>query len=361
MRTLFVLAAVVVVVAGMRAAEPILVPFLLAVFIAVIFAPPLFWLRRKGIPQWLALLLIVSGIVSLGMVLAALLGTSVDGFSETIPQYQQRLNSLTAQALDALARHGIDVPRSLLLERFDPGAAMQLAASMLAGFGNVLKNSFLILLTVVFMLMEASSVPQKIHRVFDDAGASKAVAGFDEFAKTLHRYLAIKTATSLATGTIVTLWLWTIGVDYALVWGVLAFLLNFIPNIGSIIAAVPAVLLALVQIGLGAALAAAGGYLAINVVVGSIIEPRFMGRGLGLSTLVVFLSLVFWGWVLGPVGMLLSVPLTMTLKIAFASSPRTSWLAGLLGPADIEASTVDPGAARASLAAQDASPSKEQD
>lgn len=343
----------------MRAAESVLIPFLLAVFIAVIFAPPLFWLRRKGIPQWVALIIIVSGIVSLGVVLAALLGTSVDGFSETIPLYQQRLNALTTRALDGLASHGIDVPRSLFLERFDPGAAMQLAASMLAGFGNVLKNSFLILLTVVFMLMEANSVPQKIHRVFSDAEASKTVAAFDEFAKTLHRYLAIKTATSISTGALVTLWLWVIGVDYALVWGVLAFLLNFIPNIGSIIAAVPAVLLALVQLGVGASLGAAAGYLVINIVIGSIVEPRFMGRGLGLSTLVVFLSLVFWGWVLGPVGMLLSVPLTMTLKIAFASSPRTAWLAGLLGPADMENPGVDPGTTRPSLAAQETSPTND--
>jgi predicted PurR-regulated permease PerM len=110
-------------------------------------------------------------------------------------------------------------------------------------------------------------------------------------------------------------------------------MLNFVPTIGSIIAAIPPVLLALVQLGPFAAIAVGVGYLVLNVVMGSAIEPRFMGRGLGLSTLVVFLSLVFWGWVLGPVGMLLSIPLTMTAKMALEASPSSRWLAQLLSPA----------------------------
>ena len=118
-----------------------------------------------------------------------------------------------------------------------------------------------------------------------------------------------------------------IGVDYHVLWGLLAFLLNFIPTFGSILAAVPPVLLAIVQLGFGEALMTAALYVAVNVIVGSILEPRFMGKGLDLSSLVVFLSLVFWGWILGPVGMLLSVPLTIMLKIALESSPDTHWAA----------------------------------
>jgi predicted PurR-regulated permease PerM len=118
-------------------------------------------------------------------------------------------------------------------------------------------------------------------------------------------------------------------------WGLVAFLFNFVPNIGSIIAAVPALLLALVQLGPGPALAAGAGYLVVNIVMGNVVEPRFMGRGVGLSTLVVFLSLVFWGWVLGPVGMLLSVPLTMVVKLALEANPETRWIAVLIGP-DVE-------------------------
>jgi predicted PurR-regulated permease PerM len=152
-----------------------------------------------------------------------------------------------------------------------------------------------------------------------------------DFVDKLNRYMSIKTWMSAATGILVTAWLWVLGVDNAELWGVLAFMFNFVPNIGSIIAAVPAVLLALVQLGVGSALLVMGGYVVINIVIGSILEPRYMGRGLGLSTLVVFLSLIFWGWVLGPVGMLLSVLLTIALKLALDSKPETRWLAILLG------------------------------
>ena len=137
---------------------------------------------------------------------------------------------------------------------------------------------------------------------------------------------------SLITGTLVALWVTLLGIDFPLLWGLLAFLLNYIPNIGSILAAVPVMLLALVQFGVGSALLVAVGFLAINMVMGNLIEPRVLGHGVGLSPLVVFLSLVVWGWVLGPVGLLLSVPLTMTLKIALESSDETRWLAILLGP-----------------------------
>jgi predicted PurR-regulated permease PerM len=134
------------------------------------------------------------------------------------------------------------------------------------------------------------------------------------------------------TGVAAALWVWILGVDFPIIWGVLAFLLNYVPNLGSIVAAIPPMLLAFVQYGGGTAFLVAAGYTVINLVIGNIIEPRFMGQGLGLSTLVVFLSLVFWGWLFGPVGMLLSVPLTMMLKIGFESHPDTRWLAIVLGP-----------------------------
>jgi predicted PurR-regulated permease PerM len=141
----------------------------------------------------------------------------------------------------------------------------------------------------------------------------------------------LKTIFSLATGVAIWIWLAIIGVDFALLWGLVAFLLNYVPSIGSIIAAIPAILLALIQLGVGPAVLAGLGYVVVNVVFGSILEPRFMGRGLGLSTLVVFLSLVFWGWILGPVGMVLSVPLTMIVKIAMESNEDTRWIAVMLG------------------------------
>ena len=206
---------------------------------------------------------------------------------------------------------------------------MELVAGTLSGLGGVLKNTFLILLTVIFILLEGSTFPNKLRAAF---GPGAHFDHFDKFRETVNRYLVIKTTTSLVTGILVSTWLALLGVDFALLWGLLAFMLNYIPSIGSIIAAVPPVLLALVQHGLVSALLVGLGYTVLNLAIGAGIEPRFMGRSLGLSTLVVFLSLVFWGWVLGPIGMLLSVLLTMTLKIALDSYEETQWIAVMLGP-----------------------------
>ena len=148
----------------------------------------------------------------------------------------------------------------------------------------------------------------------------------------IRHYLAIKAITSLITGGLVSTILVLIGVDYPFLWGVLAFLLNFIPSIGSLIAAIPALLLALVQLGFGAFAWTALGYFIINNVIGNFVEPKLMGKMLGLSTFVTFASLIGWGFIFGPIGMFLSVPLTMTIKIALDTSEKTRWLGVLLGP-----------------------------
>ncbi len=342
-RVLLIVAAFVIVVAGMQAAEPILVPFLLSVFIAVICAPSLFWLERHGFPMVVALAVVILTVLLAGLLVGALVGTSVDDFSKNLPAYQARLRGQTGALAAWLGNLGIHLPENFIREYFDPGKAMKLAARVLTGFTGALTNTFLILLTVIFILLEASSFPAKLRSVLDDPESS--LRGFQKFTENVKRYVAIKTSVSLLTGLVISLWLWALGVDYPLLWGLLAFMLNYVPNIGSIIAAVPAVLLALVQLGPGTALASAAGYVVVNILVGSVIEPRFMGRGLGLSTLVVFLSLVFWGWLLGPVGMLLSVPLTMTVKIALDSSEDTRWIAVLLGPANAVRDSTRRGAA----------------
>ena len=338
-RVLIISAAFVIVIAGMRAAEPMLVPFLLSVFIAVIAGPPMFWLSEHGLPKPLALLLVIGSLLVGVLAMAALVGSSVDDFTRALPGYQARLNEELAGLINLGDRFGVEFSSQWVLQYLNPSVVMSMVASTLSGFGNVLTNGFLILLTVAFILLEAASFPSKLRQIGRNREAptqggvvGDALAPFTRFAHTVRRYMAIKSAVSLATGVVIGLWLLALGVDYPLLWALLAFLLNYVPNIGSIIAAVPAMLLAFIQLGAGSAALVAGGYLAVNTVMGNIIEPRFMGRGLGLSTLVVFLSLVFWGWVLGPVGMLLSVPLTMTLKIALESRSDTHWLAVLLGP-----------------------------
>jgi len=322
-------AAFVIVVAGMKAATAILIPFILAVFIAIICAPLLYWLQRKKVPNGLAVLIVVLGILALTSLTGYFVGSSVNNFTRSLPSYMEGLQGIQASVVTWLEGMDIQLNRELLQEHFNPGVALQMSANMLTGLGSVATNTFMILLTVVFILLEAAGFRAKFQAAMDDP--EKALANFSEFTESVNRYLAIKTAVSLATGVVITIYLTILGVDYPVLWGLLAFFLNFVPNIGSIIAAIPAVLLALVQFGIGRTIAVAIGYLVVNLLVGSIIEPKFMGEGLGLSTLVVFLSLIFWGWVLGPVGMLLSVPLTMIIKIALGSFDDTRGIAIMLG------------------------------
>ena len=329
-RVLLNLAAFVIIVTGMYQARPLLVPFLLSVFIAIIAAPALFFLKRHRVPAILAMILVIAGITAIGMLLGVLIGNSVDDFIAQLPTYQARLKSDTGALMQWLSAHGFPAPEHAIGGLLDPGRAMNMAAQGLSSLGGLLTDTLLILITVVFILLEASSLPAKLQRVFANPGNS--IEYLNRTTENIKRYMAIKTWTSLLTGAAVAVWLKVVGVDYPILWGTVAFLLNYVPNIGSFIAAVPAILLAVVQLGPGAALWAMAGYVVINNLVGNFIEPRFMGRGLGLSPLVVFLSLVFWGWILGTVGMFLSVPLTMTLKIALDSREETRWLAILLGP-----------------------------
>ncbi len=334
-RFLFTIAAFVVVVAGMRASKDILIPFILSLFIAIIVMPLLNWLRSKGIPTWAAILMIILAIVVVGFLIAVLVGSSLTDFSNSLPSYQQGLRTKLAEFLAFFEDRGFSVVDQTFMELIDPGAAMRLTSKILTGMGNLLGDTFLILLVVVFMLLEAATFGQKIENAIPNG--SPEMDRLNIFLQNINRYMAIKSWTSLGTGTIATIWLSIWGVDYAFLWGLLTFLFNYIPNIGSIMAAVPPTLLALVILGPWTALAVALGYLSINMTIGSFLEPRLMGKGLGLSTLVVFLSLLFWGWVLGPVGMILSVPLTMTVKIGLSSFDETQWLSALLdGSASIK-------------------------
>ncbi|MBS3810224.1 MAG: AI-2E family transporter [Desulfobacterales bacterium] len=329
LRFLLASACFVVIVAGMRAAAGILVPFLLSVFIGTIFTPPMFWLQRQGLPKIVSIIIIMAVILSLGTLLVQFLGGSVAQFTSAMPYYQKSLIEELRKLITWLNARGIDVTEQMFREYLDPAMAMQMVARTLTGLSGVLTNALLILLTVIFILLEAALFPIKIRSAFK--APEKSLNNFKRFASSVNRYIAFKTLFSILTGLLIWAWLSVLGLDFALLWGLLAFLLNYVPNIGSIIAAVPPILLALAQMGLWPAVLCAIGYLAVNISIGNLLEPRLMGTGLGLSTLVVFLSLVFWGWVLGPVGMLLSVPLTMIFKIAMENNPETRWLAVILG------------------------------
>jgi len=322
-------AAVVVVIYGMQMAKVLLVPFLIAAFLALITVRPMLWLQQKRVPSFLAALVIVSAIMLLMAVVGTILGSSIADFTAALPVYQARLDAIVAGAFQFVTENlrGGESMESLG-DMIDPGWAMGLVATILNSLKDVLTNTFLIIFTMIFMLLEVSSVGTKVEAAFGRSAESLERPKI--FLQNLGRYLGIKTVVSIATGFCAGL-TWSLGLDFPLLWAMLAFLFNYVPTIGSIIAAVPAVLLALVQLGPGAAGATAIGFAAINVAFGNIIEPRLMGYGVGISPLIVFVGLVFWGWVFGPVGMLLSVPLTMVLKLVMESDENTRWIAILIG------------------------------
>ncbi len=328
----FVIAAgFVVVVAGLQAAREILAPFLMAVFFAILFAPPLFWLQQVGLPRLLAVIIVIAGFIGIWLGAVAIVARSLDEFPHKLEttykqQWEKRMDELDRWSAGA----GLGSVSVALEERLGPDGLMRSVGILLSQLGGVLKDALIVLITVVFILLEATSFPVKLRATLPDPDAS--LAKFDDIALNVRRYLVIKTVISLLTGAAATVALLLIGVDFPFVWGLLAFLFNFIPYIGSLIAAIPAVFLAFIEFGSGAAVETAIAYLAINQVLGTLIEPKLMGHGLGLSPLVVLISLVFWGWVLGPVGMLLSVVLTMILKIAMKTHKDTRWIAILLGP-----------------------------
>ncbi len=366
-RFLITAAAFVIVVAGMRAAVDIIVPFLMAVFLAIISTPALFWLKKKGITTPFAILVVSLVILLAGLLVGTVLTTSIADFTQDLPQYTKKLDqdlkNLEAKwnrwleeqrrklrqdenqdltepeppdkPSESTSFEAIDEPdagnrKPLSITQFlDAQAAMQVMGDLLSQLGGIVADGFLIYLTMIFILLEASILPGKIKATMKNA--PETFDNLSTIAEDVKKYLAMKTALSLATGVIITVWLTILGVKYPILWGLIAFLLNFVPNIGSIIAAIPACALAFVQLGAGSAGLAALGYVVVNILIGNFIEPRLMGQKLGLSTLVVFLSLVFWGWVLGPMGMLLSVPLTMTVKIILQSHPDTRTFALLLG------------------------------
>ena len=327
-RVLLVLASLVIVIAGLKAASTIIVPLLMALFIAIITTPLMLWLTDKGVPKWAALGFILLVLATFILTVGSLISSSVDQFSSLLPAYENKLRTTITLLSDWASHHLLTEFTGTEFTVVDPKAAAKIIGGLVSSLGRIVGDSLLIFFTVLFLLVEASTIPTKIRAILSDHDTT--LERLSEFLNAVKQYLVIKSLTSLITGVIVTAWLFFLGVDFAVLWGSIAFFMNFVPYVGSIIAAVPVVFLAFLDAGVQDALLVAVGFLAINLVVGNLIEPRFMGRGLGLSTLVVFVSLIFWGWVFGPVGMFLSAPLTMLVKIALENDPRSRWIAILL-------------------------------
>ena len=324
-----IVASLVIITAGVIYAQSFVNSMLLAVFLSIVCAQPIIWMQKRKVPSGVAILIVLLGIVVIFIGFADIIGNSVSSFSNDASIYEQRVEQIWMSVIQFFNERGIDISGDRLSEIIAPGKVMGYTAGVLGQLGGVMSNLFTIFFLMLFLLMELDSFSIKTRAIA--ANSDVSVDYFNTIGKSIRHYLSIKTLTSFLTGLVIWIGLLIIGVDYAIIWALGAFLLNFIPNIGSIIAAFPAVLFALIQLGAGGAFWTIVIFLSVNMIVGNLVEPKIMGKGLGLSTFVVFVALIFWGLVLGTVGMFLSVPLTMAIKIMLEQKPSTRWLAVWLG------------------------------
>ena len=319
--------SVIITVAGIKAASSIIVPLLLAFILATIAGSFVLYLQGRGLPRWLSMLIVLLAVILLVVGLGLFVSSAAKEFSGRIPDYEAQFLEIMNQLLVTLNEHGIALEKSELLHPWSPMLLMGYLGVFLQSLQLVLAESFMILMLVIFLLFSQDLFFQKMHILFDEQHSQQL---FGTFSQQINRYVLIKSTISVLTGVSVAAGLYLLGIEHALLWGVMAFMFNYIPNIGSIIAAAPPMLLALADYGLAMSLWVGLFFLVINIVFGVIIEPRVTGKGLGLSSVVVLLSLIFWGWILGPVGMLLSIPLTIMAKVACNLNPRTQWVSILL-------------------------------
>jgi predicted PurR-regulated permease PerM len=329
---LFSMACVVVIVYGLKFAAPILLPSALALFLAVLSLPVLIWLRNRRVPKGLSIILTVFLNVAVVGLLILLASQSVSQLQRELPTYLNTLTQLQTSWFEAIeSRTTLVLNDYLTMEVFNPAAVVGIARGAVGRIAQLLSMTFLVFLIMSFMLSEAAVFPAKFSYLTGQGVADKSEDRLAKVVTEVQTYLGIKTVMSLATGLLLGAWVYALGLDFPVLLGMIAFLLNYVPTVGSIIAAVPAILLSVILVGtVGHALLVTLGYVVVNTLFGNIIEPNLMGRRLGMSTLIVILSLLFWGWAWGPMGALLSVPLTVIVKIWLENTPDLRWVAILL-------------------------------
>lgn len=334
MRILVGTAAFVIIVAGINLAQSVFVLFLVSVFLAILGAPIVLWLKEKHIPSGLGVLIVMAVMIIILILIGAQIGSSLNSLSYELPFLRSRIKEQISELSIFLTNKGIIVPEKFFQEFINPELVMKITTGIISGLSSMFSDLVLVLLTVTFILLEISSFPRKLRAILGDP--EQVFPQFTKFIIDIKRYMVIKTIINLLAGILVAVLMYILGVQFPVLWGTLVFLLHYIPNIGLIIATIPAAILAFVQLGTGSALFVIIGNILIGFIIGNVVEPRLMGRKLGLSTLVVFLSLIFWGSLLGLIGAILCIPLTMTLKYAFESKESTRWIAVLLGSENID-------------------------
>lgn len=338
-RLLVSLASLIIIIAGLKTASGLLGPILLSLFIVLVTAPMVEWLRRRRVPDWISYTLVVLGVLVLGLLLIAFLGLSISQLTATLPAYRSLLDIQISALVQWLSARGIKSADLLQLDIVNPSRIIQFVIIFIRRLLGTLSNIGLTLFIFIYMLVGASSFSKKLHQGL--ARSNPMFARIQSFSRSISIYLFIKTGLGAMTAIGHTLFLGVLGVDFAVLWGVLSFLFNFIPNIGYIISLIPPLVLTLLEFGIGKAAIVFVGYAAINNFFDIVVGPKYLGKGLDLSILVTFLAVIFWAWILGPIGAFLALPLTVMLKkLVLEPFADTRLLATLMGTEEDEDETI---------------------
>jgi predicted PurR-regulated permease PerM len=320
--------ALVVIMAGLKMASQVVIILFLSIFAGSILSYAVEWMQRRGVPKVVAFLFILTIFVIFILSITILVLGSAESFIKNLPSYERRLGELLMTGNEFLSRYDIRIDPDILMEGLSVKTFVMFGGKAAGTLGTLLSKTLIVTIGVSFVLFESANFRKKLETIFSTE--REFVENFDLFSLTIRKYFAIKSMTSLLTGASITATLLFFDIQYAILWGFLGFMLNFIPVIGSMIAAIPPLLLALLYKDPETFFWMLLIYIAINNLISNVLEPKIMGDGLGLSPAAVFFSLIIWGWILGPAGMFLSVPLTMTIKIALDSGDSTRWIALLM-------------------------------
>jgi predicted PurR-regulated permease PerM len=323
-------AALVIVVAGLRTASEIITPVFFALVLTVAVHPLQGWVRSKGGPAWLATVAAIIGVYAVLVTLTVALVWSLASFATLLPQYQDDLSDLVTQVSDQLAQYDVGAEeQATLASSFDLGRLTDVVLDVLGSLAGLSSDLFFIVTLILFLAMDASIFP----RLMRQTGPSHArlADALDGFAHGTRQYLVVSSIFGLIVAVIDMGVLWACGIPGVVLWGLLAFITNYIPNIGFIIGLAPPAVLALLEGGWSLMLVVIAAYCLINFVLQSVIQPKFVGDAVGLTGTMSFLSLIFWAWVFGAMGALLAIPFTLLAKALLVdANPHAQWVRPLL-------------------------------